>query len=109
MTRSPISAAQAMEWEERTARFRPKPILLTESVKAAEIPSFATFGGEDGVILRLAGTTGGSIDIFLNAAVTVQMINKLCEIGEKAGWRSPETGSLMVHDPQNLGHPGPKS
>lgn len=107
--REPISAAEATAWEEALGRLRPPAITRAEAERAIPIPSFTTQGTDDGVFLRLAGPDGATVDFFLNAAVAVQLINKLSEIGHRAIWRNEDDGSLIVRDPENLRHAGRKS
>lgn len=105
----PISAAEAIAWEEALGRLRPPAITRADAERAIEIPSFNAQQAGDGVFLRLTGVSGGAIDLYLNAAVAVQLVNTICDLGREGMWRNEDDGSLIVRDPANLRYAGPKS
>lgn len=109
MGNEPVMAADAIAWEETLGAMRPAAMTRPEAERAIEISSFSAQNAGNGICLRLAGPSGGAIDLFLNAALAVQMINALCEIGNKGVWRNEDDGSLIVRDPQNLRYVGRKS
>jgi hypothetical protein len=108
MANEPVLAADALAWEADLSKWRPRNFTRDEAMISTPVPSFTVQGVDLGALVRFPARNGGTIDIFLNAAVAVQLINALCDIGQRARWRN-EDGSLIVRDPENLRHPGPQA
>lgn len=105
--KSKILAAEALEWEDLLGKHRPAPVTAIDAGKAMPVVSFHTGGSSHGITLRIR-TNQGAADLFLNAAVAIQIADVIRQIGLSTGWMN-EAGALMVIDPENLAHPGRKS
>lgn len=109
MNRKPgITAAEAIEWADRMAKKRPAAITEAEAQRAIEVISFNATGGSDGMYLRVR-TAQGQADLFLNAAVAIQMADVVRQVGIAAKWMNEDDSSLIVLDPESLKHSGLKS
>lgn len=100
-----ITAAEALEWETILGKYRPAQPKPTDAPQCAPVVSFNVLPSSHGLLLRLR-TDRGQADLFLNAAVAIQMADVFQQMGSAAGWMNNDDGSLIVIDPQNLRHSG---
>ena len=108
MAKPCITASEALEWEALLGRHRPQQPKPSDAQGAAPVVSFNVLGSSHGVLLRVR-TDKGQADLFLNAAVAIQIADVIRQVGDAARWMNDDDGSLIVTDPQNLHHSGRKT
>ena len=81
---------------------------VAERAEAKAVNTFVVDGADDGLYIRFAALSGGSIDLKINPAQVIHLLRCLRYHGPRQGWMDvqdmPRTEPPLLDDPHQL-HP----